>query len=121
MIGTKREAPAATLVAPFGSDFDPMANLGKLGFTPTSGYRTQAHQDALVAQGLTNTRTGSHQSGDGLDLGIPKGMTKAEAIERIRLEYPGSKAIPSNGNSIHVTFPGWGNAPDVSNSRGRYN
>lgn len=97
-----------------------MANLEKLGFTPTSGFRTQAHQDALVAQGLTTTRTGSHQSGDGLDLGIPKGMTKAEAIERIRLEYPGSKAIPSNGNAIHVTFPGWGNAPDVSNSRGRY-
>lgn len=91
-----------------------------MGFTPTSGYRTQRHQDALRAQGLTNTRGGSHPRGDGLDLGIPRGMSKAAAIAVVKRKYPGARAIPSNGNAIHVTFPGWGKAPDVSGSRRRY-
>jgi len=104
----------------FGAEFDPIPKLRQMGFTPTSGYRTQRHQLALVRQGLTNTRYGSYQRKDGLDLGVPGGMSKRQAIALVKRLYPGAKAIPSNGNSIHVTFPGWGNAPDISGSRPRY-
>jgi uncharacterized protein YcbK (DUF882 family) len=91
-----------------------------MGFRPTSGYRTPAHQAALVAQGLTQTRHGSHQRGDGVDFSVPAGMSKADAIARFKARFPGIRAEPSNGRSIHVTFPGWGSAPDISGSRRRY-
>lgn len=97
-----------------------MPTAQELGLTPTSGYRTQAHQDALRRQGLTDTVSGSHVRGDGMDFAVPRGMTKEQAIAEIKRRYPGAKAIPSNGNAIHVTFPGWGRAPDVSGSRRRY-
>ena len=108
------------LAVAFDANFNPLDWAGQQGFTPTSGFRTQAHQEALRRQGLTTTRHSSHTRGDALDFAVPKGMTKAQAIEMVRRQYPGAKAIPSNGNSIHITFPGWGNAPDVSGSRRRY-
>jgi hypothetical protein len=46
-----------------GSNINPIKDLGALGFNPTSGFRTQKHQDELRAQGLTQTKTGSHPSG----------------------------------------------------------
>lgn len=91
-----------------------------MGFIPTSGFRTQKHQDALVAQGLTKTKTGSHQRGDGVDFAVPAGMSKTQAIQLVLQKYPGARAEASNGNAIHVTFPGWGQAPDISGSRSRY-
>jgi hypothetical protein len=94
--------------------------LKSLGLFPTSGFRTQRHQDALIAQGLTNTRHSAHTRGDALDFTVPKGMTKDQAIAEVKRRYPGANVIKSNGNAIHATFPGWGRAPDVSNSRGRY-
>ena len=97
-----------------------MPTAQELGLTPTSGFRTQAHQDALRSQGLTTTRNSSHTRGDGMDFAVPSGMSKERAIAEIKRRYPGAKAIPSNGNAIHVTFPGWGKAPDVSGSRRRY-
>ncbi len=112
---------AATSLAGFNApDFNPIPTLQKSGFTPTSGFRTQSHQEALIRQGLTKTRNSSHTRGDGIDFGVPKGMSKAAAIEMVKRQYPGARAEASNGNAIHVTFPGWGGAPDVSNSRGRY-
>lgn len=108
------------LAAGFDAQFSPMGWAQEQGFKPTSGFRTQAHQDALRRQGLTQTRHSSHTRGDALDFAVPQGMTKQQAIEMVRRQYPGAKAIPSNGNSIHVTFPGWSNAPDVSGSRRRY-
>lgn len=112
---------AATSLAGFNTpDFNPIPALQKSGFTPTSGFRTQAHQEALIRQGLTKTRNSSHTRGDGIDFGVPKGMSKAAAIEMVKRQYPGARAKASNGNAIHVTFPGWGGAPDVSNSRKRY-
>ena len=107
-------------MAPFNADFSPLDWAKANGFTPTSGLRTQRHQDALRAQGLTNTKSGSHVRGDGMDFAVPAGMSKRDAIEMILRQYPGARAIPSNGNAIHVTFPGWGNAPDISGSRRRY-
>lgn len=104
----------------FGKEFSPIPKLKQLGYTPTSGFRTAAHQAALVRQGLTKTRHGSHQTRDGLDVAVPPGKSKREAIAEIKRLYPGAKAIPSNGNAIHVTFPGWGGAPDISGSRRRY-
>ena len=106
--------------AAFGADFDPQGWAKAKGFTPTSGWRTQAHQDALRRQGLTNTRSGSHVRRDGMDFSVPEGMTKAQAIDLFKRQYPGIRAIPSNGRSIHVTFPGWGGAPDISGSHRRY-
>lgn len=103
-----------------GSNINPIADLRSSGFTPTSGYRTPAHQAALVAQGLTKTTNGSHQRGDGVDFAVPAGMTKAQAIALVQQKYPGARVIPSNGNAIHVTFPGWNKAPDISGSRRRY-
>lgn len=73
-----------------------------------------------MRQGLTTTKNSAHTRGDAIDFAVPKGMTKAQAIELVKRQYPGAKVIPSNGNAIHATFPGWGGAPDVSNSRGRY-
>lgn len=99
---------------------NPIADLKQYGLTPTSGFRTQQHQDALRAAGKTKTKTGSHPRGDALDFDVPSGMTKQQAIALVQQKYPGARAIPSNGNSIHVTFPGWGRAPDVSGSRRRY-
>lgn len=103
-----------------GSSINPIRDLKSFGLTPTSGYRTQKHQDSLRAAGLTKTKTGSHPRGDAIDFDVPKGMTKAQAIDLVKQKYPGARVIPSNGNSIHVTFPGWGRAPDVSGSRSRY-
>lgn len=106
--------------ATFSTDFNPIADFKSAGLIPTSGLRTQRHQDALRAKGLTSTKSGSHVAGDGMDFGVPKGWTKQQAVEWVVRKYPGARAIPSNGNAIHVTFPGWGAAPDISNSRGRY-
>jgi len=112
---------AATSLAGFNAhDFNPINSLKGAGLTPTSGLRTQAHQEALIRQGLTTTRNSAHTSGDALDFAVPQGMTKAQAIEMVKRQYPGAKVIKSNGNAIHATFPGWGRAPDISNSRGRY-
>jgi hypothetical protein len=104
----------------FDASFNPLATIQKLGLRPTSGFRTQAHQDSLIAQGLTKTRNSSHTRGDALDFAVPAGMTKEQAIAQLKSLYPGAKVIKSNGNAIHATFPGWGKAPDVSNSRKRY-
>lgn len=90
------------------------------GLVPTSGYRTQAHQNALRAQGLTDTVHSSHTRGDAIDFAVPPGMSKDEAIRMIKAQYPGARVIKSNGNAIHATFPNWGRAPDVSGSRRRY-
>lgn len=101
-------------------NFDPITDLRGAGLTPTSGYRTQAHQDALIGQGLTTTKHSAHTRGDALDFAVPSGMTKAQAIAEVQSRYPGARAIPSNGNAIHITFPGWGAAPDISGSRRRF-
>lgn len=104
-----------------GRGFDPIGTVqSRYGVRPTSGYRTPGHQADLVRQGLTTTRSGSHPRGDGVDWPTPPGMTKQQFIAQIQRDFPGARAIPSNGNSVHVTFPGWGGAPDVSNSRRRY-
>lgn len=108
------------LAPTFSTGFDPMPVAQALGLVPTSGYRTQAHQDALRAQGLTSTRNSSHTRGDAIDFAVPSGMTKEQAIAAARKRWPQAKIIPTNGNAIHVTFPGWGKAPDVSGSRRRY-
>lgn len=100
--------------------FDPIADLGQLGLQPTSGYRTQAHQDALRAQGLTTTKVSQHTLRNALDFAVPQGMTKAQAMAEVKRRYPNARVEPTNGNSIHVTFPGWGGAPDVSGSSRRY-
>ena len=47
-------------------------------------------------------------------------MSTQSAIAAVKQMYPGAKAIPSNKGTIHITFPGWGKAPDVSESRERY-
>ena len=104
----------------FGANFDPVSGLKGLGFTPTSGFRTQAHQEALIAQGLTKTRNSAHTRGDAVDFAVPQGMSKQQAIAQVLKMHPDARAIPSNGNSIHVTFPGWGMAPDISGSRRRF-
>lgn len=106
--------------ATFSTGFDPISEARAAGFVPTSGFRTQAHQDALRAQGLTTTRTGSHPRGDGVDFAIPQGWTKRQAQDWFERRHPGVRTAPSNGNAIHVTFPGWGGAPDISGSRRRY-
>jgi len=112
---------AATSLAGFNApDFNPLSALKGAGLTPTSGFRTQAHQEALIRQGLTTTKNSAHTRGDAIDFAVPRGMTKAQAVEMVKRQYPGAKVILSNGNAIHATFPGWGKAPDVSNSRGRY-
>lgn len=103
-----------------GSNINPIADLGELGFRPTSGFRTQKHQDALRAQGLTATKTGQHPLGNAIDFIPPKGMNIQNAMMLIGRKYPGVRMAPSNNGAIHVTFPGWGKAPDVSGSRRRY-
>jgi len=103
-----------------GSDINPIQDLGALGFSPTSGFRTQRHQEALVAQGLTQTKSGSHHKGDALDFFPPKGMKMSEAIALVKQTYPGTRVAASNKGALHITFPGWGKAPDVSGSRERY-
>lgn len=111
---------ASASPATFSADFNPIKELGSLGLTPTSGFRTQGHQNALIAQGLTKTTHSSHTRGDGVDFAVPQGMTKQQAIAEVKRRYPGARVIPSNGSAIHATFPGWGKAPDVSGSRRRY-
>ena len=104
-----------------GFPSDPIAAIkAEFGVAPTSGFRTQGHQNALIQQGLTQTRNSAHTKGDAIDIPTPRGMAKAEFIFRLKKRFPGAKVIPSNGNAVHMTIPGWGGAPDVSNSRGRY-
>ena len=108
------------LVAFANKNIDPIGELGRLGFVPTSGFRTQKHQEALRQQGLTETKVGQHPLGNALDFIPPRGMLIQDALATVRRMYPGVRAIPSNNGAIHVTFPGWGKAPDVSGSRRRY-
>lgn len=116
-----KEVPALRVsAATFSTGFDPLGWAKSQGLSPTSGYRSPAHQASLVAQGLTQTRHGSHQTGDGIDFSVPRGMSKQDAIAMVRRQFPGARAIPSNGSAIHVTFPGWGGAPDISGSRRRF-
>lgn len=114
------EAPVATPVAGFSADFDPLPQAQQMGFRPTSGLRVQAHQDALRRQGLTSTVRGHHVEGNAYDFAPPAGMTQAQAIAAARQAWPGARVEATNGGSIHVTFPGWGRAQDVSGSRRRY-
>ena len=117
----RKEVSRVLRLVPFqGSNIDPVGELGKLGFTPTSGFRTQRHQDALREQGLTQTKIGSHPIGDALDFMPPSGMSTKDAMRLIGQKYPGVRMAPSNKGAIHVTFPRWGKAPDVSGSRRRY-
>jgi hypothetical protein len=95
-------------------------DLGALGFTPTSGFRTKRHQASLKAQGLTKTTVGSHPAGDSIDFIPPGNMTTTEAIRLVKQKYPGARVAPSNKGAIHITYPGWGNAPDISGSRRRF-
>jgi gentisate 1,2-dioxygenase len=121
LTGRQQEAGPATAPATFAApDFDPIGQARKDGLTPTSGYRTQRHQNALIGQGLTKTKNSSHTRGDAIDFAVPNGMSKTQALAIFKRRYPGAKVISSNGNSIHATFPGWGKAPDVSGSRKRY-
>ena len=103
-----------------GSDINPLKDLGALGFSPTSGFRTEKHQQDLVRQGMTTTARGSHPEGDALDFMPPKGMKMSEAIALVKRTYPGTRVAASNKGALHITFPGWGKAPDVSRSRERY-
>lgn len=99
---------------------DPVAELSRLvGVAPSSGFRTQGHQDALVRQGLTRTRTGAHQRGDGLDFPIPAGPRQQAAAAQIQQRYPQAR-FAFEGTNLHVTLPGWGRAPDISGSARRY-
>ena len=99
--------------ATFSTGFNPLPDFRAAGFVPTDGYRTQGEQDNLRARGLTNTRHSQHTARNAIDLGIPRGWTKERAIEWVVRRYPGARAIRTNGNAIHVTFPGWGGAPDL--------
>lgn len=103
-----------------GGSFDPIHDLRGIGLVPTSGYRTQSHQNALIAQGLTKTQHSAHTRGDAVDFAVPAGMSKAQAIAEIKRRFPGARVEPSNGSAVHATFPGWGGAPDVSGSRRRF-
>lgn len=99
---------------------DPVAELSRIvGVAPSSGFRTQAHQDALVRQGLTHTRTGAHQRGDGLDFPIPAGPRQQAAAAQIQQRYPQAR-FAFEGTNLHVSLPGWGRAPDLSGSARRY-
>ena len=106
--------------AGFDASFDPLPWAKQQGFAPTSGWRHQAHQDALIRQGLTKTRKSRHTAGDAYDFRPPKGMSQSQAIAAAKRQWPGSKVIGTNGGNIHVTFPGWGKAKDVSGSSRRY-
>lgn len=102
------------------TDFNALSSARSLGFEPTSGYRTQAHQDYLISRGLTDTRHSSHTRGDAYDFRPPPGMSQNDAIALARRTWPGSRVQATNGGAIHVTFPGYGRAQDVSGSRRRY-
>jgi hypothetical protein len=105
----------------YAPDFNPIAEMKQqFGIAPTSGLRTAKHQASLRAQGLTTTQHSTHQDGDGIDFPTPKGMSKLDFIGAIKRKYPFARTAPSNGNAVHVTFPGWGGAPDVSGSRARF-
>ena len=108
------------LAATFGTDFDPLTSARAAGYAPTSGFRTQAHQDALRRQGLTKTRHSQHTAGNAYDFRPPQGVSQAEAIAWAKKQWPGARVIPTNGGNIHVTYPEWGGARDVSGSRRRY-
>jgi hypothetical protein len=69
---------------------------------------------------MTTTARGSHPEGDALDFMPPKGMKMPEAIALVKQTYPGTRVAASNKGALHITFPGWGKAPDVSNSRRRF-
>lgn len=97
--------------ATFSAGFNPLPELKSAGFVPTSGYRTQAEQQALIARGLTTTQRSQHTARNAVDLGVPRGWSKERAIQWVKQKYPGARVIPTNGNAIHVTFPGWGGAP----------
>lgn len=115
------QTPTGASVAAFAEPgFDPIPTANQLGFRPTSGFRTRAHQADLRRRGLTSTTNSQHTAGNAVDFAVPQGMTKSAAIQLARRTWPGARVVGTNGHAIHVTFPGWGGAPDVSGSRRRF-
>ncbi len=99
---------------------DPVRELTQLlGVAPSSGFRTQGHQDALVRQGLTRARHSQHTERNALDFPIPAGPQQQAAAAQIRQRYPQAR-FAFEGTNLHVTLPGWGQAPDISGSARRY-
>lgn len=90
-----------------------------VGMPPSSGFRTQRHQNSLVQQGMTPARHSQHTEGNALDFPIPSGPQQQAAAARIRQRYPQARFAFERTN-LHVSLPGWGGAPDVSGSRRRY-
>lgn len=99
---------------------EPVAELTRIaGVPPSSGFRTQGHQDSLVRQGLTRARHSQHTERNALDFPIPAGPRQQAAAEQIRQRYPQAQ-FAFEATNLHVTLPGWGQAPDVSGSARRF-
>jgi hypothetical protein len=103
--------------AALGNPVEEMARI--VGVRPSSGYRTQGHQNSLVRQGLTRARSSQHTQGNALDFPIPAGPQQQAAAARIRQRYPQAR-FEFEATNLHVSLPGWGGAPDISGSRRRY-
>src|SRR3546814_19392565 len=75
----------------------------------TSGYRSQAEQNALVKQGVTSAKRSSHTYNNGFDL--PIGSAKSEEEIRQRLGARGinvTNVISETGQGRnHGTGPHW--------------
>lgn len=87
----------------------------EIGYEPTytSGYRTQAQQDALPVPG--KARISLHTSGRALDQSIA-GLSPDQIQKTLNYynSHPATKASVHNGNHIHIEYRGEGDAKDPS-------
>lgn len=75
--------------------------------TVTSGKRTAAQQEALIARGLTTTPPGrdEHVAGTAVDFKPPEGMSNLAAIEQLARSGVPFNQIIDEGSHVHI---GWG-------------
>ena len=91
---------------------DPLDPLLAAGVQATNGFRTKADLERLRRQGYKPAANSDHLRGDGVDL-VPgkSGWSLKKIAAEARRQFGPGATITVKGDHVHVSAPGWGNAP----------
>jgi len=96
---------------------DPLADIRRAvpGVQVTTGYRDEQYQADMRRRGYRPAANSSHLRGDSIDLVPPSGMSMTELAVKVRKARPDARIL-NEGDHLHLTFEGWGEAPAVGRS-----